>query len=289
MGETDSSMRISIEDEKNINANALETTELAENDASEKGGSKKNKGDKDKLRLVLKWWPLPAYLLLVIGMFFFIKSGDEKDLYEAHFKEGAEVVTVGDTDYVIFSKEDKESFIGSFVSDKLNAVSGDKIASVRSFLLYVSVFFEIEGDPEHNYLVDGKNTIYVRADKLEEARAYFSDDSHINGYKMTSKMKDLDSMNVLSEEQMNMLSQLKGDEILVDEIIITENYETRREIYGFYDDGIFYKAVMELFKYNNEIYKTTMMIDGNDNQGKSVLRGIKLPEEYQQEFLNIWD
>ncbi len=284
--------------EKTEKAGGIEKTEKTDSieNTEKKGGAesavpshKKNAGDCSKFRRLIKWWPLPAYLLLVVLMILFIMSGDKDDLYDAHYKEGTNVVSVGGTDYTILSKEQEDSYIGSFVSDKLNAVKGDKIASVRSYLLYVSVFFEIKGDPEHDYLLDGKNTVYVKKDMLEEAKGYFSDDSHINEYRMTAKLKDLDTMNVLTKEQTDMLFKLSGDEILVDDVLITENYETRREIYGFYDDGLFYKAVMELFKYNNEIYKTTMMIDGDDNQGKSVLKGIKLPDEYQQQFLSIWN
>lgn len=257
--------------------------------AGERGKAVKKDKKDGKLYRLLKWWPLPVYLLLVAAVIFFIRSGDEDDLYKAHYKDGAETVTVGETDYTVLSKEDSESYIGSFVSDKLNAVQKDKVASVRSYLLYVSVFFSVEGDENMDYLMDGKKTIYVKADRLEAAKEYFADSSNISEYKMTSKLKDLDTMNILSAEQIEMIFSLTGQDTVVKDITVTENFETRREIYGFYDDGIFYKAVAELFLYGGEVYKTTMMIDGDDNEGVSVLRGIRLPEEYQKAFLDIWN
>ena len=163
------------------------------------------------------------------------------------------------------------------------------MASIRSYLLYVSVFFSVEGDENMDYLMDGKNTIYIKEELFEDAKAYYADEANISEYRMTAKKKDLETMNTLTDEQVEILEGLTGEEVVIKDQIITENYETRREIFAFYDNGIAYQAVMELFIYNNEVYKTTMMIDGDDNKGVTVLRGIKLPEEYQQEFLDIWN
>lgn len=273
---------------KKVSNRFADEAEAAEKEGEEIQSKKREKKD-GRLHVLRKWWPVPVYILMMIAVIFFIRSGDEDDLYEAHYKDGAETVTVGNTDYTVLSREDSDSYIGSFVSDKLNAVQKDKVASVRSYLLYVSVFFSVEGDENMDYLMDGKKTIYVKADMLDEAEAYFSDSSNISEYKMTAKLKDLDTMNTLSAEQIEMLFSLTGQETIVKDITVTENYETRREVYAFYDDGIFYKAAAELFLYEGEVYKTTMMIDGNDNEGVSVLRGIRLPEEYQEAFLDIWD
>jgi hypothetical protein len=49
-----------------------------------------------------------------------------------------------------------------------------------------------------------------------------------------------------------------------------------------------YRAVKELFKYNNEIYLTTYYVDADDNNGTTVIKGIKLPEEYQSSFKEYW-
>lgn len=242
-----------------------------------------------KLHSLLRWWPVPVYILLVVVLIIFIKGGDENDLYKAKYNGSTDRILLGDTEYTLLSEEEQDSYIGSFVSDKLNAVKKDKVASMRSYLLYVGVYFSAEGDDNLDYLIDGKNNIFVKSELYEGAEKYFADSSNISEYKMTAKLKDLETMNTLTDEQMNMLRELSGEEIIVKDITVTENYETRREIYGFYDDGIFYKACMELFLYNNEVYKTTMMIDGNDNEGVSVLRGIKLPKEYQDEFKAIWD
>lgn len=270
-----------MKEEKNQSISRVEIAEEKRN---------KNKRTKDgKLHKLLRWWPVPIYIILVIVLIIFIKGGDEDDLYKAKYNGSTDKLLLGDTEYTLLSKEEQDSYIGSFVSDKLNAVKKDKVASMRSYLLYVGVYFSVEGDDNLDYLIDGKNNIFVKSELLEDAEKYFADTSNISEYKMTAKLKDLETMNTLTDEQMEMLRNLSGEEVIVKDITVTENYETRREIYGFYDDGIFYKAAMELFLYNNEVYKTTMMIDGDDNEGVSVLRGIKLPEEYQEAFKAIWD
>ena len=262
------------------------------NDRVEVAEEKRNRDKRTKngkWHRILRWWPLPACLLLMVVTLIFIKSGDEDDLYKASYTDTTDEVMVGDTLYVMLSKEDVNSYIGSFVSDKLNMVQKDKVASIRSYLLYVSVFFSVEGDENMDYLMDGKNTIYIKEELFEDAKAYYADEANISEYRMTAKKKDLETMNTLTDEQVEILEGLTGEEVVIKDQIITENYETRREIFAFYDNGIAYQAVMELFIYNNEVYKTTMMIDGDDNKGVTVLRGIKLPEEYQQEFLDIWN
>lgn len=232
---------------------------------------------------------LVVYVLLMTLVLVFVNSGDKDDLYKAHWKEGKKVITMGGVDYRILSSGDSTTYIGSTVSDRLNGVKKDKIASVRSYMLYVSVFFSLENDPEFDYLLDGKNYIYVKDSMYNEAVKYVEDFSNMSEYRMTSAKKDLESMNTLTKEEVDMLENLTGEEKIITDIKITENYENRREIYGFYDNNILYKARMELFKYNGEIYKTTFFIDKNKNKGTTTLKGIKLPEEYQERFKSIWD
>jgi 3-methyladenine DNA glycosylase AlkC len=246
------------------------------------------KAETSKIKKLLRWWPLPVYIIGVIVLILFIKSGDEEDLYKAHMKKGTETVTIGDYDYTVLSKEDEDSYIGSSVSDKLNAVKKDKIASLRSYLLYVSVFYSIEGDEEFDYVMDGKNTIYVKSELLSQAQAYYNDYTNINSFKITTTAKDYESMKEVSSDVYEMLDELSGDEVLIKDKSVTENYENRREIYGFYDNGLMYRAVKELFKYNNEIYLTTYYVDADDNNGTTVIKGIKLPEEYQSSFKEYW-
>ncbi len=247
---------------------------------------KRSDGFLGKLR---KWWMVPLYLVLMVVVILFIKSGDEDDPYKASYGESMDEVIVGDAAYKIISSNEDEEYIGSYVSSRLNAVSGDKIASLRSYLLYVSVFFSVEGDENLDYVMDGKKNIYVREDKYDEIKDYYNNEENITEYKMTSKKKDLETMNTISTDEMEMLRTLDGEEKIFDEILLTEDFETRREIYGFYSDGICYKAEMELFKYKDVIYKTTWFVDGNDNEGTTVIKGIALPDEYQERFNGIWN
>ncbi len=247
---------------------------------------KRTDGFLGKLR---KWWMLPLYLILVVVVILFIKSGDEDDPYKARYGESVDEVIVGEVSYRIISSTEDEEYIGSYVSSRLNAVSGDKIASLRSYLLYVSVFFSVEGDDNLDYVIDGKKNLYIREDKYETIVNYYNNEDNITEYKMTSKKKDLETMNPIRMEEIEMLRELDGEEKIFDEILLTEDFETRREIYGFYDNGICYKAEMELFKYKDVIYKTTWFVDGNDNEGTTVIKGVALPEEYQERFKEIWD
>lgn len=238
---------------------------------------------------IMKWWPLYVYLLFMVAIFIFIASGDKKLPYEAYYKNGTSIVVIGDTDYKLLSIDDKKEYIGSFVSTKLHAEKQDQIARIKSYLLYVSSYYSIQGSENLDYVLDGKFNVYVKADMLEEAKAYFDDVNNISYYMITSKMKDMTSMTKLSDGFVEKLADSDPNEVVIDDIVITENFENRREIYGFYDNDIFCKACYELFKYKGDIYITTKMVDKSANKGVAVLRGRKIPSELAKEVAGFWD
>lgn len=244
--------------------------------------------DDSKLHKFLRWWPLYVYLLFCAAILVFIASGDEKLPYEAYYNEGTKYVVIGGTNYRTLSVDNDDEYIGSYVSTKLHAIKKEKIARIKSYLLYVSSYYSVEGCDNLDYVIDGKFNVYVKADLLEEKQAYFDDYSNITSYKMTARKKDNETMNDLPNSFVEDLENLSGNEIVINDLAVVENYENRREIYGFYNDGIFSRARYELFMYKNEVYATVKMIDKKKNRGEAVLRGIKLPEEYQEMIKKIW-
>lgn len=139
-----------------------------------------------------------------------------------------------------------------------------------------------------DYLIDGKYNTYVKADLYEEKKAYYDNYDNITSYKITSGRKDNDSMVELSNDFIDKMLDIKEKEVFINNLAVTENYETRREIYGFYENGLFSRACYELFKYEGDIYLTTNMIDKKKNNGESVLKGVKLPDELKKQVESLW-
>ncbi len=280
----------------NVNISAGENTEnpggtsLADDIITAEAAPADKVTGKTVLGWLRKWWMIPVYLILMIILIIFISSGDEKDLYKAHFK-GENEVTVGDVDYKLLSKDEKGHYIASYVSDKLNGIKNKKVATMRSYILYVSVFYSVTGDENMDYLMDGKNSVYVKSSLYDSVKQYYDDVSNITSYKITDKSKDMNSMTALSNEDYEALLAVKGEEIKFTDALITENYATRREIYGYYNNGLFCRAVAELFRdKENNIYLTTKMVDGKENKdGITLLYGIELPEDMQEKYRSIWN
>ncbi|MBR0131824.1 MAG: hypothetical protein IJM14_01935 [Lachnospiraceae bacterium] len=281
-----------ILEEDNKNEEGLSGTSLAESVIDSENAEKDRFSIKQLPGLLKKWWMIPVYLFFATLLVIFISRGDEKDLYKAHFK-GENEVTIGDVDYTLLSKDDKDNYIGSFVSTKLTALKDKKIATMRSYILYVSVFYSVQGVDDLEYVMDGKNSVYVKSENYEKAKAYFENEAHITSYKMTGKSKKMENLSDLENEKVDALYELmeNGTETEFTKELITENYATRREIYGFFDDGIFCRAVLEVFRdEDNNIYVTTEMIDGKKQKdGKSRLKGVELPEELADYFRELWN
>ncbi len=283
-----------ILEEDNKNEEGLSGTSLAESVIDSENAEKDRFSIKQLPGLLKKWWMIPVYLFFTTLLIIFISKGDEKDLYKAHFK-GENEVTIGDVDYTLLSKDDKDNYIGSFVSTKLTALKEKKIATMRSYILYVSGFYSRKGlDGNLDYVLDGKNSVYVKSSLYDEAKAYYDNEDNFVSYKMTGKSKKMEDLTEVGDEYVKKLKELTTDEnsevSVFTKELITENYATRREIYGFYDDGVFCRAVMELFRDEDmNIYLTTEMIDGKTNKnGGSVLKGIRLPDDLQKIFIGIW-
>ena len=285
-------MKESLEDNNNLTSDTPSGTSLAESVIDSENAEKDKLTVRTVFKLLRKWWMIPVYLFFAVLLIIFISRGDEKDLYKAHFKAEDEV-TIGDVAYRLLSKDDKDNYIGSFVSTKLTALKDKKIATMRSYILYVSVFYSVQGVDDLEYVMDGKNSVYVKSENYEKAKAYFENEAHITSYKMTGKSKKMENLTDLENEKVDALYELmeNGTETEFTKELITENYATRREIYGFFDDGVFCRAVLEVFRdEDNNIYVTTEMIDGKKQKdGKSRLKGVELPEELADYFRKLWN
>jgi len=284
-----------ILEEDNKNEEGLSGTSLAESVIDSENAEKDRFSIKQLPGLLKKWWMIPVYLFFATLLIIFISRGDEKDLYKAHFK-GENEVTIGDVDYTLLSKDDKDNYIGSFVSTKLTALKEKKIATMRSYILYVSVFYSIKGlDGNLDYVLDGKNSVYVKSSLYDEAKAYYDNEDNFVSYKMTGKSKKMEDLTDIDPAYVGKLKKLledkEGKEVVFDKAVITENYATRREIYGFYENGVFCRAALELFRdEDNKLYITTMMKEGKkEKSGKSILYGIRLPDELEGYFKEKWN
>ena len=129
----------------------------------------------------------------------------------------------------------------------------------------------------------------------EKAKAYYDDENNITSYKMTDRDKDMNSMTDLDDDKVaalyEMLSKKEIEETAFTDVLITENYATRREIYGYYENGLFARAKIELFRdRDNNLYLTTEMIDAKDNKpdGVTLLKGMRLPQELEDYYHSIW-
>ena len=285
-------MKETLEENNNMSSDTPSGTSLAESVIDSENAEKDKLTVRTVFKLLRKWWMIPVYLFFAVLLIIFISRGDEKDLYKAHFKAEDEV-TIGDVAYRLLSKDNKDNYIGSFVSTKLTALKDKKIATMRSYILYVSVFYSVQGVDDLEYVMDGKNSVYVKSENYEKAKAYFENEAHITSYKMTGKSKKMENLSDLENEKVEALYELmeNGSETEFTKELITENYATRREIYGFFDDGIFCRAVLEVFRdEDNNIYVTTEMIDGKKQKdGKSRLKGVELPEELADYFRKLWN
>ena len=285
-------MKETLEENNNMSSDTPSGTSLAESVIDSENAEKDKLTVRTVFKLLRKWWMIPVYLFFAVLLIIFISRGDEKDLYKAHFKAEDEV-TIGDVAYRLLSKDDKDNYIGSFVSTKLTALKDKKIATMRSYILYVSVFYSVQGVDDLEYVMDGKNSVYVKSENYEKAKAYFENEAHITSYKMTGKSKKMENLSDLENEKVEALYELmeNGSETEFTKELITENYATRREIYGFFDDGVFCRAVLEVFRdEDNNIYVTTEMIDGKKQKdGKSRLKGVELPEELADYFRKLWN
>ncbi|MBR6275029.1 MAG: hypothetical protein IKR27_08505 [Lachnospiraceae bacterium] len=285
-------MKETLEENNNMSSDTPSGTSLAESVIDSENAEKDKLTVRTVFKLLRKWWMIPVYLFFAVLLIIFISRGDEKDLYKAHFKAEDEV-TIGDVAYRLLSKDDKDNYIGSFVSTKLTALKDKKIATMRSYILYVSVFYSVQGVDDLEYVMDGKNSVYVKSENYEKAKAYFENEAHITSYKMTGKSKKMENLSNLENEKVEALYELmeNGTETEFTKELITENYATRREIYGFFDDGVFCRAVLEVFRdEDNNIYVTTEMIDGKKQKdGKSRLKGVELPEELADYFRELWN
>ena len=214
-------MKETLEENNNMSSDTPSGTSLAESVIDSENAENDKLTVRTVFKLLRKWWMIPVYLFFAVLLIIFISRGDEKDLYKAHFKAEDEV-TIGDVAYRLLSKDDKDNYIGSFVSTKLTALKDKKIATMRSYILYVSVFYSVQGVDDLEYVMDGKNSVYVKSENYEKAKAYFENEAHITSYKMTGKSKKMENLSNLENEKVEALYELMENGTETDVIRVCE-------------------------------------------------------------------
>ncbi len=239
-----------------------------------------------------KWWPVGAFVLLFVAAFLFIIFGGEQDKTEAHYVQGVQELTLDGVSYVLLNDIESENYIGSMVSSILKGCRGERIGSIQSYgIMVVAVLFEVPGDTEHKYLTDSNDRLYVRKDCYEETKSALENPDYLCDYRMVGEDKDMEGLQPLSKETMEAIrtSKENGEEVTVTDKAFVVNYNNRREVFAFSEDGFLYQARYELFLYNNEVYVTTHFEGNEDTTREQILKGVRLPDEFQTVVKEMWN
>ncbi len=239
-----------------------------------------------------KWWPLVAFLLFFVAVLLFILFGGKEDTTEAHYVQGVNEITLDGVSYTLVNDIEAETYIGSMVSDIIKGCRGERIGSVQSYgIMVVAILFEVPGDTEHRYLTDSNDRLYVQTAHLEEYYKMLASPDAFCDYRMVGADKNMDSLKKLDEAAVEVIleAQEKGQEVTVEDKAFIINYDNRREVFAFTSDGFLYRARLELFLYNNEVYVTTHFEGDEDTSRAQVLKGVRLPEELQSMLKEIWN
>ncbi len=241
------------------------------------------------------WGPVIALGVFMIAVLIFIfTAGSGNRGAEGHYVNGIREISLEDENYILINDVDSKSYIGSQVSDVWKAGRGEKVGTISSHrILTLAVLYEVTGDSERKYLVDSKERIYVRKDLYDGTMAVLAEESAFCDYRIVDSEKKYDALLDIDDEkalQTEALAKNGSSEGLlqIDDVLVTQDFGNRREIFAFTEDGLLYKAKLELFLYRDKIYVTTRYEDNSDAKKPSVLTGKLLPEELQEYFKSVW-
>ncbi len=241
------------------------------------------------------WGPLLALALFMIAVLVFIfTAGSQNRGAQGHYVNGVMEIRLEDENYVLLNDVESQSYIGSQVSDVIKAERGKKVGTIASYkILTLAVLYEVEGDTKGQYLVDSKERIYVRKELYEEVSAQLKEESAFCDYRIVNSEKKYDTLVDIDDEKARQTEALANDEsseglLQIDDVLVTQDFSNRREIFAFTADGVLYRARLELFLYQDQIYVTTRYEDNSDEKKPSILTGKLLPEELQEYYKSMW-
>lgn len=241
--------------------------------------------------------PVALPIVVFVGLILFLAlSGRQKQGRIARYVDGRDVIEIEGVRYALINDTEAQSYIGSLVSDVVKATRGEQYASIRSkglFAMTLGVLSRIEGDADTLYLLDGNGNLYAREGQAEALRNRLADRSAFSDYKIIGKNKKNGEMREMPAEDYAAITAAAADPegcLEIREKNITEDYDTRREVFAFTEDGMFFRACSELFLYNNEVFVTVGFVDSKSSKDKkSVLTGKRLPKEIADRYRDLWN
>ncbi len=238
-----------------------------------------------------KWWPLAAVLLVfVVALCIILFVGN--DAPEANYVNGVDKLELDGVTYMLINDVTKEEYIGSMVRSILSAERGEKIAEIKSFgLMVIAMLYDVVGDDTQKYVIDSTGRIYIKEEFYEAAKAELADEAAFTDYRMVGTDKSMSGLKELSIEQVEMIRDAmeNGQEVSITDKPFIINYQNRREIFAFSEDGLLYRAELELFLYEETVFVTTYFAGNEDATKDQALRGVPLPEELGEQIKAIWN
>lgn len=226
-------------------------------------------------------------ILTAIVIFIFTRGSGSGD--SGKYTDGVKELKIGDETYRLVNDITDRTTIGSQVPAFVRAERGERTASVKSFgLITIMAIYKVKGDSNGDYLVDSSDRIYAKSALADELKAKLENAASFADYRIVDATRTIENMKKLSEENVEMLRGLTGEETVVSDKNFVTDYTNRREVFAFTDDGLFRRAAMELFLYKEDVYLTTGFTGNTDLEKEQTLRGVKLPAEYQAEFAAYW-
>ncbi len=238
-----------------------------------------------------KWWPFAVILLVfVVALYIILFAGN--DAPEANYVGGVDKLELDGVTYRLINDVTKEEYIGSMVRSILTAERGEKLAEIKSFgLMVIAMIYNVPGDEAQKYVIDSTGRVYVKEELYEATAAEIADEASFTDYRMVGADKSMSGLKKLSIEQVEVIldAMENGQEVSITDKPFIINYQNRREIFAFSEDGLLYRAELELFLYEETVFVTTYFAGNEDATKDQALRGVPLPEGLGEELKAIWD
>ena len=238
-----------------------------------------------------KWYPFLLFGAFAVGgiVFLFVTMKPKWGGDKATYVDGREELSLGGEHYRLINDVDAETFVGSGVSDVLKTERGEQAGSIVSGgFMTLGVLFKVKGDAEGNYLVDSVGRIYAKNAISETEKKRLSDPGNFPVHRVLGTDKSLESFVEIKPEDYEKIAAAAADvtaSVRISEKSVAEDFDGRRKIFAFTEDGMWYRACGELFCYKDSVFVTTGFLTAKQTTDhKAVLTGTALPAELQEVF-----